>query len=58
MVKIELVKEKITQEFFLKDNPEVATEIENKIKGFISGTVDEDTDEGKDNSSAKSDEQK
>jgi len=43
---------------FLKDNPEVATEIENKIKGFISGTVDEDTDEGKDNSSAKSDEQK
>ena len=43
---------------FLKDNPEVATEIENKIKGFISGTVDEDTDEGKDNSSTKSDEQK
>ena len=43
---------------FLKDNPEVATEIENKIKGFISGTVDEDVDEGKDNSSAKSDEQK
>tara|TARA_B100001564_G_scaffold56250_1_gene43036 strand:+ start:2087 stop:3139 length:1053 start_codon:yes stop_codon:yes gene_type:complete len=43
---------------FLKDNPEVATEIENKIKGLISGTVDEDTDEGKDNSSAKSDEQK
>ena len=33
-------------------------EIENKIKGLISGTVDEDTDEGKDNSSAKSDEQK
>ena len=43
---------------FLKDNPEVATEIENKIKGFISGTVEEDTDEGKGNSSAKSDEQK
>ena len=43
---------------FLKDNPEVAIEIENKIKGFISGTVDEDADEGKDNSSAKSDEQK
>ena len=43
---------------FLKDNPEVATEIENKIKGFISGTVDEDTDKEKDNSSAKSDEQK
>ena len=42
---------------FLKDNPEIATEIENKIKGFISGAVD-DTDEGKDNSSAKSDEQK
>ncbi len=43
---------------FLKDNPEVATEIENKIKGFISGTVDEDAGEGKDSSSAKSDEQK
>ena len=43
---------------FLKDNPDVAIEIENKIKGFISGTVDEDADEGKDNSSAKSDEQK
>jgi len=43
---------------FLKDNPEVAIEIENKIKGFISGTVDEDADEGKDNSSAKRDEQK
>ena len=43
---------------FLKDNPEVAIEIENKIKGFISGIVDEDADEGKDNSSAKSDEQK
>lgn len=43
---------------FLKDNPEVAIEIENKIKGFISGTVDEDADEDKDNSSAKSDEQK
>ena len=43
---------------FLKDNPEVAIEIENKIKGFISGTVNEDADEGKDNSSAKSDEQK
>ena len=43
---------------FLKDNPEVAIEIENKIKGFISGAVDEETDEGKGNSSAKSDEQK
>lgn len=43
---------------FLKDNPEVATEIENKIKGFISGTVDEDAGKGKDSSSAKSDEQK
>lgn len=43
---------------FLKDNPEVAIEIENKIKGFISGTVDEDAGEGKDSSSAKSDEQK
>lgn len=43
---------------FLKDNPEVAIEIENKIKGFISGAVDEETDESKGNSSAKSDEQK
>jgi recombination protein RecA len=43
---------------FLKDNPDVAIEIENKIKGFISGAVDEETDEGKGNSSAKSDEQK
>ena len=43
---------------FLKDNPEVAIEIENKIKGFISGAVDEETDEDKGNSSANSDEQK
>lgn len=43
---------------FFKDNPEVAIEIENKIKGFISGAVDEETDESKGNSSAKSDEQK
>ena len=43
---------------FLKDNPEVAIEIENKIKGFISGAVDEETDDSKGNSSAKSDEQK
>jgi len=43
---------------FLKDNPDVAIEIENKIKGFISGAVDEETDEDKGNSSANSDEQK
>jgi recombination protein RecA len=43
---------------FLKDNPEVAIEIENKIKGFISGAVDEETDDSKGNSSAKSDDQK
>ena len=43
---------------FLKDNPDVAIEIENKIKEFISGAVDEKTDEGKGNSSANSDEQK
>ena len=42
---------------FFKDNPDVAMEVENKIKDFISGSIDTEKVKAKGNSDAESDEQ-
>ena len=43
---------------FLKDNPDIAMEIENKIKDFISGSTETEIVKAKGKSDADSDEQK
>ena len=42
---------------FLKDNPDIAMEIENKIKDFISGSAEKEIDKTKGKPDAESDEQ-
>ena len=43
---------------FMKDNPDIAMEIENKIKDFISGSTETEIVKAKGKSDADSDEQK